>query len=148
MCRDCIVLCHQNLKCVTLSDERNQIEEILKYSWIHWTKKLKILTNGKERVVSSLDKFEEGVKDVKQNLEKQSNAIIKNIMDYKNRLKRNLISLLNQNKISYSKKRKQYIMKKNLFDETSMFCCNIFPMQKRYWNSLHEKVKWRTICQN
>ena len=48
--------------------------------------KLKILTNGKERVVSSLDKFEEGVKDVKQNLEKQSNAVIKNIMDYKKRL--------------------------------------------------------------
>ena len=48
--------------------------------------KLKILTNGKERVVSSLDKFEEGEKDVKQNLEKQSNAVIKNIMDYKKRL--------------------------------------------------------------
>ena len=41
-------------------------------------------TNGAECVVSSLDKFEERVKDVKQNLEKQSNAIIKNIMDSKN----------------------------------------------------------------
>ena len=130
VCRDCIVLCHQNLKSVTLSDERKQMEEILKYSWIHWTKKLKILTNGKERVVSSLDKFEEGVKDVKQNLEKQSNAIIKNIMDYKKRLKRNLISLLNQNKIFYSKKRKQYIMKKNCLTKHLCFVVTFFQCRR------------------
>ncbi|XP_078319265.1 uncharacterized protein LOC144620934 isoform X2 [Crassostrea virginica] len=126
VCLDCIVLSHQNHRCVTPSDARKQMEENFKLLLNSLDQKLKIFTNGAECVVSSLDKFERGVKDVKQNLENQSNAIIKNIMDSRKRVEEEFDQFVESERNTLQQKEKAIQSEKKLFDETLLFCTNIF----------------------
>ena len=126
VCRDCIVLSHQNHKCVTPSNARKQMEENLKVLLNSLDQKLKTFTNAKESVVSSLNELEEGVKDVKQNLEKQTNAIIKNIMDSKRQAEKEFDERVQSKREILQQQEKSIQSEKKLFDETLMFCSNIF----------------------
>ena len=76
-----LFLVTRTIRVSLLQMQENKWKKYLKVFLNSLDQKLEMFTNGAECVVSSLEKLEEGVKDVKQNLEKQSNAIMKNIMN-------------------------------------------------------------------
>ena len=126
VCRDCIVLSHQSHKCVTPSNARKQMEDNLKELLNSLDQKLKTFTKAAESIVSSLKKLDEGYKDVKQNLEKQTNALIKKIMDSKRRAEEEVDQSVQSKRDILQQQEKAIQSEKKLIDETLLFCSNIF----------------------
>ena len=125
VCRDCIVLSHQNHKCVTPSDARKLMEKNLKSLLGSLDQKLETLKNTKENVVSSLKKLEVGKKDVKKTLEKEMNAIIKNVMESKIKAEEEFDQLVKSKQDILEKEEKAIEGEKKLLEETLLFCNNI-----------------------
>ena len=125
VCRDCIVLCHQNHNCVTPSDARKQMEENFKSLLNTLDQKLNIFKNSTKNVVSSLKKLKDMEKNVKDNLEKQANAIIRNVLGSKIKVEEEFDYFVRVNQEVLQQREKLIQVEKQKFEEALSFNNNI-----------------------
>ena len=125
VCRDCIVLSHQNHKCVTPSDARKQMEENLKVLLNSLDKKLQTMKNARENVVTSLNKLKEEQKVMQENLEKEVSSILKKIMDSKIAAEEKFDQFVKSKQDILQQQKEAIQDEKKILEETSLFCGNI-----------------------
>jgi hypothetical protein len=125
ICRDCIVLSHQNHKCVAPSDARKRIDESLGPLMSSLKERLHKFQAYKENVTSALDKLEIGRLQMRENLEKQVNNIIENVMESQKSVEADFDRIV-KSKENILRDEKEFLEKEGKsLEETYTFCRNI-----------------------
>eukprot|EP00105_Crassostrea_gigas_P018509 XP_011436656.1 PREDICTED: E3 ubiquitin-protein ligase TRIM56-like [Crassostrea gigas] len=125
VCRDCIVLGHQNHKCLAPSDARKHMDENLNSLMDLLNQKIKTFQNAKEKVVTSQKKIETEKKKVEENLEKQTSALIEKITDSKKAVEEEFNQIVKSKQDILHQKEASIESERKLLNETYSFCSNI-----------------------
>lgn len=125
VCRDCIVLGHQNHKCLAPSDARKHMDENLNSLMDLLNQKIKTFQDAKEKVVTCKKKIETEKKKVEEDLENQTSALIKKITDSKQAVEKEFNHFLKSKQDDLNQQREYIESEKKLLNETYSFCSNI-----------------------
>lgn len=125
VCRDCIVLGHQNHKCLAPADARKHMDENLNSLMDLLNQKIKTFQDAKEKVVTSKKKIETEKKKVEENLERQTSALIKKITDSKKAVEEEFKQFVKSKQDILHHKEASIESERKLLNETYSFCSNI-----------------------
>ncbi|XP_065923467.1 E3 ubiquitin-protein ligase TRIM56-like isoform X2 [Magallana gigas] len=126
VCRDCIVLGHQNHKCLAPTDARKHMDENLNSLMDLLNQKIKTLTDAKEKVVTSQKKIETEKKKVKENLERHTSALVKKITDSKKAVEKEFDQFVKSKQDILHQQEASIESERKLLNETYSVCSNIF----------------------
>ncbi|XP_061182526.1 E3 ubiquitin-protein ligase TRIM56-like [Saccostrea echinata] len=122
VCRDCIVLGHQNHKCVSPSDARKIMEEKLTTLMNSLKENLEKFENAKVNVASASANLEVKKQNLKEDLEKQVYAIIKTMMDSKKSVENEFDQIVKSKQDMLHNQGESIEKERKLLDETYSFC--------------------------
>lgn len=125
VCRDCIVLGHQNHKCLAPSDARKHLDEKLDSLMTSLRRKLTDTDIGMKTIVSELNKVETGKKHFKETLEIEMNTILREIMNSKSLVEIEFDELVKSTEIDLHQKMDAIEANKKMLDNTFFFCNSI-----------------------
>ncbi|XP_056020287.1 E3 ubiquitin-protein ligase TRIM56-like [Ostrea edulis] len=125
ICRDCIVLSHQNHKCMAPSEARKRMDENLGTFMSSLKERLDKFQAAKENVTSALDKLETGKRQIKENLEKQVNDIINTVMESQKSVKTDFDRIVKSKENILHEKKECLEKERKSLEETYTFCRNI-----------------------
>ncbi|XP_062605128.1 E3 ubiquitin-protein ligase TRIM56-like [Saccostrea cucullata] len=125
VCRDCIVLGHQNHKYVAPSDARKSMEEKMNTDMSSLKENLERFQTARENVASASGILEVKKQDLKADLEKQMNTIIKNMMDSKKSVENDFDQIVKSKQDTLQKQEESIEKERKLLEETYLFCNNL-----------------------
>lgn len=126
VCRDCIVLGHQNHSCLAPSDARKHMEANLDSLMNSLRTKLTDVNIAMKIIVSELNKVDTGKKNFKEALEKKFNKIFNEIVNSKLLVEIDFDEFVKSKEIDLRKKMESIEANKKMLDKTYLFCNNIF----------------------
>lgn len=125
VCRDCIVLSHQNHRCVAPSDARKHMEENLNSLMTSLNEKVKTFNTAKNSIVSAQKEIEIKREELNKDLEKQMNAIVENLMDSKKRVEKEMNQLMMSKQGLLRTQEESIEVERKILDETYIYCRKI-----------------------
>lgn len=126
VCRDCIVLEHQNHNCLAPSDARKRMEVNLGSLMSSLRTKLTDADIAMKIIDSELKKVDTGKKNFKETLEKKIHNIFNEIMNSKLLVEIDFDEFVKTKEIDLRQKLESIEANKKLLDKTFSFCNNIF----------------------
>lgn len=125
ICRDCIVLGHKNHTCVTPSDAKAKMEATLNGLMSLCKKIMNGRTTEKDRLDFIINKLQDEKTQFDQNLETQTNSIIKRIIDSKKSVQKEFDKKMKAKQITVNQQKKSTERKLNILNQLFSFCENI-----------------------
>lgn len=125
VCRDCIVLGHQNHKCVVPSDARKHMEENLNSLMTSLNEKVKTFHTAKNTIVSAQKEIEIKREELNKDLEKQTNAIVESLMDSKKRVEKEMNQVMMSKQSLLRIQEESIEVERKILDETYTYCSKI-----------------------
>lgn len=126
VCRDCIVLGHQNHNCLAPSDARKRMEVNLGSLMSSLRTKLTDADIAMKIIDSELKKVDTGKKNFKETLEKEIHNIFNEIVNSKLLVEIDFDEFVKGKEIDLRQKLESIEANKKLLDKTFSFCNNIF----------------------
>ncbi|XP_061182363.1 E3 ubiquitin-protein ligase TRIM56-like [Saccostrea echinata] len=125
ICRDCIVLGHQNHIYVAPLDARKRMEENLNTHMNSLRENLEKFKTAKENVASASAKLEVEKQELKADLEKKMNIIIENMRDSKKSVENEFDQVMKSKQGMLQKQGESIEKERKLIEETYSFCHNL-----------------------
>lgn len=125
VCRDCIVLGHKNHTCVTPTDAKAKMEATLNELMSLCKKNMNLKTTEKDRLDFIINKLQEEKTQFEQKLEKQTNSIIKRILDSKGTVQKEFDKKLKAKQITVIQQKESTERELNILNKLFSFCKNI-----------------------
>ncbi|XP_062603924.1 E3 ubiquitin-protein ligase TRIM56-like [Saccostrea cucullata] len=125
VCRDCIVLSHQNHKCVSPSDARKTMEEKLNTFMKSLNENVEKFQAAKENVAIASGNLEIKKQELKADLEKKMNIIIENMIESKKSVEKELDQIVKTKQDRLLKQGESIDKERKVLEETYSFCHNL-----------------------